>query len=269
MQIARPRRGFLVSAVVALALVASALLVTTGPATAAGAGRVGPGTQMVTGGRTCTAGFAFRDARHRVYLGYAASCAVRKTSASNPCALRPLPVGTRVRLVERGRTVGFGKLRYSSLRSLRHAGVTDAATCAANDFALVQIRGAVRRHLDPTVPYWGGPSRLGALPPVGTTVFGLVRPSPAARSLPRAGTVEAVAGGTAAVTTLTPSTRGAKGSGFLDDSGRAVGILTGWSASGANTVESLAAVVRYARHHGVAGLRVVRGTVKVTGTAIL
>jgi hypothetical protein len=269
MQISPSRRGFLASAVVALAVVASSLLVSTGPATAAGAGRIGPGTQMVTNGRTCTAAFAFRDSRHRVYLGYAASCAVRKSSAANRCALRPLPVGTKVRLVERGRTVGVGTLRYSSLRSLRHAGVTDAATCAANDFALVQLRGAARRHLDPTVPHWGGPSGIGALPAAGTTVFALFRPSTSARTLPRAGTVDSVGSATAVVTTPLASRRGAKGSGFLDDSGRAVGILTGWSASGANTVESLATVVSYARHHGVPGLRVVRGTVKATGSAIL
>lgn len=269
MQITRSHRGFLVGLVLALAVGATALLVTTGPATAAGAGRIGPGTQMVTAGRTCTAGFVFRDSRHRTFVGYAASCATRRSSTSDPCRLRPLPAGTAVRFADRGRTVGYGELRYSSLRSLRKAGVTDAATCAANDFALVRVRGAARRHIDATVPYWGGPSGIASLPGAGATVFGLVRESAGARTLPRAGTVASVDRTTADVTTLLPSGRGARGSGFLDASGHAVGILTGSSASGSNTVESLAAVVAYARHHGVAGLRVVRGDVPTTGSAIL
>ncbi len=269
MQITRSHRGFLASAVVALALVATALLVPTGPASAAGAGRVGPGTTMVTAGRTCTAGFVFRDARHRMYVGYAASCATRKSTAANPCKLRPLAPGTRVRFVERGRTVGYGELRYSSLRSLRRAGVTDAATCAANDFALVQLRGAARRHATPSVPYWGGPNGIAQLPGAGTTVFGVARPSASAGTLPRAGTVDSVDGTTARVATLMPSSRGARGSGFLDADGSAVGILTRSASSGANTVTSLAAVVDYARHHGVPGLRVVRGKEAFSGSAIL
>ena len=269
MQITRSRRGFLASFVLALAVMATALLVSTGPATATGTGRIGPGTQMVTAGRTCTAGFVFRDSRHHVFVGYAASCATRTSTAWNPCKHRPLPAGTRVRFAERGRTVGYGELRYSSLRALRHAGVTDAATCAANDFALVELRGAARRHADATVPYWGGPSGIGSLPAAGTTVFGLVRESAAARTLPRAGTVTTVDRNTAGVTTLLASGRGARGSGFLDASGRAVGILTSSAASGTNTVTSLAAVVGYARHHGVPGLRVVRGSVPASGSAIL
>ncbi|HET6166622.1 MAG TPA: hypothetical protein VFE07_07315 [Marmoricola sp.] len=269
MQITRSRGGFVAVVVLALAALATALLVSTGPATAAGAGRIGPGTQMVTAGRTCTAGFVFRDAQHRVFVGYAASCATHRSTTSNPCRLRPLAAGTRVRFVNRGVTVGYGELRYSSLRVLRRAGVTDAATCAANDFALVQVRGAARRQVDANVPYWGGPTGVGSLPDAGATVFGLVRESATARALPRAGTVDSVDRGTAEVTTLLPGGRGARGSGFLDASGRAVGILTRSTTSGANTVTSLAAVVGFARAHGVPGLRVVHGSEPFSGSAVL
>jgi hypothetical protein len=269
MQITRHHRGFLAGVVLTVAAATLTVLVPTGPAVAAGAGRIGPGTQMVTAGRTCTAGFVLRDARHRVFVGYAASCATRAGSATNPCRLRPLALGTRVRFADRGRTVGHGTLRYSSLRALRHAGVTDAATCAANDFALVEVRGAARRRLDSSVPFWGGPSGLGSLPVAGSTVFGLARESGAARTLPRAGTVTSADRSAATVVTLLPSTRAARGSGFLDGSGQAVGILTRGSTSGANTVISLADAVRYARHHGVAGLRVVRGQERFSGSAIL
>jgi hypothetical protein len=178
-------------------------------------------------------------------------------------------MGTTVRFSDRGRTIGRGELRYSSLRALRRAGVTDPAACAANDFALVQVRGALRRHVDATVPYWGGPAGIGALPAAEAPVFGLARPSSTARTLPRAGVVAGTAGATTTVVTPLPSTRSARGSGFLDSAGRAVGVLTASTRSGANTVVSLADVVAFARHHGVRGLRVVHGHELFTGSAIL
>jgi hypothetical protein len=131
------------------------------------------------------------------------------------------------------------------------------------------VRGAARRRVDATVPYWGGPTGLGSLPATGAKVFGLARPSSGARTLPRAGDVTAAARSTASVYTLLPSTRTARGSGFLDDSGRAVGILTASASSGANTVVSLAQAMSFARNHGVAGLRLVRGLGGFSGSAIL
>jgi hypothetical protein len=270
MQISAHRKGFLSSLVVTAALGVVTVLGATGPAVAAGAGRIGPGTQLVTAGRTCTANFVFRDARHRVFVGYAASCATRTaTSGPSTCTARPLPLGTRVRFADHGRTLGYGELRYSSLRALRRAGITDAATCANNDFALVEVRGSARRRVDPTVPYWGGPSGLGALPAIGSTVFGLARPTAGARTIPRAGAVTVAGSGAITVTTPLPSTRGARGSGFLDSSGHAVGILTTSTSTGENTVVGLAAAVVYARAHGVAGLRVVHGHDAFSGSAIL
>lgn len=271
-------KGFLATAVLATAVAALSVVGPTGPATAApvsgsvttAPGHIGPGTQMVTAGRVCTANFVFRDGTNRVFVGYAASCATRTAvTGANTCSARSLPAGTTVRFADRGRTVGYGELRYSSLRAMRRAGVTDAATCAANDFALVLVRGAARRKVVPTMPYWGGPSGLGSLPSVGTTVFGLSRASTAARMLPRAGAV--TVGGVRSITVSTPlpSTRAARGSGFLDGAGRAVGILTTSTASGENTVVSLARAVSYARSHGVTGLRVVRGRDAFTGSAIL
>jgi hypothetical protein len=270
MQIAAHRTGFLSSLVLTTVVGVLAVLGTTGPADAAGARRIGPGTQLVTAGRSCTANFVFRDARHRVFVGYAASCATR-TAVAGPssCSARSLPLGTRVRFADHGRTLGYGELRYSSLRALRRAGVTDAATCANNDFALVEVRGSARRRVDPTVPYWGGPSGVGALPATGSTVFGLARQTAGARTIPRAGSVTVASPGAITVTTPLPSTRGARGSGFLDGSGRAVGILTTSTSSGENTVVSLAAVMAYARAHGIAGLRVVHGHDAFSGSAIL
>jgi hypothetical protein len=265
--------GALVSAVVAALLVVGP----TGPATAStvavtatsGAGRVGPGVQLVTAGRACSASFVFR-AGHRVFLGYAASCATRtRVTGTDSCHARPLPRGTRVRIVDRGHTVGHGRLAYSSLRALRRTGVTDVATCAANDFALVRLRGAARHRVATSMPYWGGPTGLAPLPAAGSTVFGLARPSRAARTLPRAGQVVAVTGSTATVNTPLPSTRASRGGGFLDDAGRAVGILTASVGSGDNVVVSLADAITFARAHGLPRLRLVRGRDGFSGAAIL
>lgn len=266
-------KGILGAAVLTVLAAVLAVLGTTGPAVAADAvtaGRIGPGTQVVTAGRSCTANFLFRDARQRVYLGYAASCATRsRVTGPGTCAARSLPLGTRVRLVDRGHTLGYGTLRYSSLRAERRLGVTDAATCAANDFALVQLRGAARHHASAAMPYWGGPSGLGALPASGATVFGLTRVAGSSRTLPRAGQVTESAGARATVNTPLPSTRSVRGGGFLDDTGRAVGIVTASSPNGDNLVVSLADVVAFARQHGVAGLRVVRGRTPFSGAAVL
>ena len=241
-----------------------------GPTPTAAARTIGPGTQLVTAGRSCSASFVFRDARKRLYLGYAASCATRTpVTGAVSCRTRPLPLGTRVRIADRGRTIAHGRLAYSSLRALRRAGVTDAATCAANDFALVELRGAARRKVSTSVPYWGGPAGLGALPAAGSTVFGLARPARSARMLPRAGAVTASTATTATVSSPLASSRSTRGGGFLDESGRAVGILTTSTTSGDNVVVSLADAVAFARHHGVRGLRVARGHDAFSGAAVL
>lgn len=260
-------KGFLATVAGSAAVAALTVLGPTGPASAAGADRIGPGTQVVTAGKTCTVNFVFVDARGRTFAGFAASCATRRAATGAQCA-RSLPLGTEVRFADRGRTVGRGELRYSSFRALRRAGVTGRAACVANDFALVQVRGASRRAIDPSMPYWDGPHSVAELPATGSMVFGLARPSAGARLLPRAGEVTTV-GSTGTVTTLLPSNRAARGSGFLDDSGRAVGILTASDASGSNRVVSLSAAVDYARSHGVAGLRLVPGAGTFTGAAVL
>jgi hypothetical protein len=270
MQIHGHGKGFLVTAVLGAVTAAVTVLGTTGPASAAGAGRIGPGTQMVTAGSSCTANFVFRDGRGRVFVGYAATCATSRVArGGDACTARSLALGTRVRFADRGRTVGYGTLSYSSLRAMRRAGVTDPATCAANDFALVQVSGDARRRVAASVAYWGGPSSVGTLPEVGTTVFGLLRPAAQSRTIPRVGEVAGTGSGNALVTTALPSTRAARGSGFQDPEGRAVGILVASSRSGSNTVVSLWDAVTFARAHGVAGLRVLRGHDAFTGSAIL
>ena len=85
---------------------------------------------------------------------------------TNGCQARSLPLGTRVRFAEgatlatAGTTLGHGTLAYSSWRTMRSVGTTDNNTCAANDFALVRVDAADAGKVNPTVPFWGGPTGL-------------------------------------------------------------------------------------------------------------
>ena len=103
----------------------------------------------------------------RVYLGYAAHCAgLGAATDTDGCTSRSVPLGTPVRFardgsaVDDGTTVGRGRLAYSSWRTMRRLGTTSPAACAYNDFALVRLGAAAARKVNPSVPFWGGPTGL-------------------------------------------------------------------------------------------------------------
>jgi hypothetical protein len=140
-----------------LAVLLAALVLPAGPAASWPAPppdrNISPGDQVVTAGRACTAGFVFTDRRHRTYVAYAASCALAKGSrAVNTCRARSLPLGTTVAFRDRGRTIGTGRLAWSSVAEMHRAGVTDRALCGANDLALVRMVGRNRARTIPDPP---------------------------------------------------------------------------------------------------------------------
>ena len=47
----------------------------------------------------------------------------------------------------------------------------NANACAANDFALVRVDAPDRRRVNPTVPFWGGPTGLGRRAPARSAVY--------------------------------------------------------------------------------------------------
>jgi hypothetical protein len=180
-------RRLLTSAVTATLLLLAALLAS--PATQAQAdlparwapaakAKIHPGVQMFTRGAQCTGNFVFKDRIGRVYVGYAAHCAGRGAATdTNGCKTRSHPLGTRVRfakgatLATNGTTVGGGTLVYSSWIKMRQRN-TRGAACAANDFALVRVDRNDRRKVNPSVPFWGGPTGLAtAGAPAGTQVY--------------------------------------------------------------------------------------------------
>ena len=238
-----------------------------------------PGVQMVTKGAQCTGNFVFTDARDRVYLGYAAHCAgLGEATDINGCQTRSVPLGTRVRFAQgmsvatSGTTLGHGKLVYSSWVNMRRRGLSGGPVCDYNDFALVRVDAGSVRHVNPSVPFWGGPSRLapGTLA-AGSRIYTYGSSGVRGGAEPLAPKTGATLGRsghgwTYDAYTVTPGIPGDSGSGFMDDRGRAFGVLSTVAVAplpASNGVGDLYREVRYAqRHSGIAGLRLVAGTRK-------
>jgi hypothetical protein len=233
---------------------------------------IGPGVQMVTAGRICTADFVFSDRAGRRYLGYAAHCASRgPASARNGCTTPSYPLGTRVTFVtgrtatSRGTVLGHGRLRYSAWRTMHRLGVTNLLLCRSNDFALVRVGRASVHKVNPTVPFWGGPVALGGTPATGSHVFGYVGAAARGGLGPWAPTVARHFAWTTRIATG-PTTLADTGGGLMDDHGRAVSVLVARSSQTSPTTDLLPAV-RYARHHGMGSIRLVPGHRHFRGSA--
>jgi hypothetical protein len=271
--------------VLGILLVLGLLVAGTAPAAAgrwapAGKAAITPGVQMYTKGAQCTANFVFTDSVGRVYVGYAAHCAgTGAATDTDGCRSESHPLGTTVRfarggtVVDGGTTVGRGRLVYSSWITEHRLGTTDADTCAANDLALVRVDRDDVSKVNPSVPTWGGPTGVAAAPAQGDQVYtwgySSLRPTDAVS--PKAGvtTQRSNAGWGFEVYTVSPGVPGDSGSGFMDASGRAVGVLSTLTlapTAGSNGVGSLAKELAFAqRHSGISGLRLVKGTRPFTG----
>ena len=243
-------------------------------AAAADEATIAPGVQMFTDGAQCTGNFVFRDGAGRTYVGYAAHCAgLGEATDTNGCQARSLPLGTKVRFAEgatiatSGTTLGHGTLVYSSWRSMRAVGTSDNNTCAANDFALVRVDRSDAGKVDPTVPFWGGPTGLGKGAAEGRQVYSFGQSSlrPTTVLSPKTGlSLGSTDGGWGIdVYTATPGIPGDSGSGFLNEQGRAVGTLSTVAIAplaGSNGLGNLARELAFARQHsGIDGLRLVKG----------
>ena len=238
-----------------------------------------PGTMMYTAGAQCTANFVYTDDAGNVYVGYAAHCAGKGSSTdTNGCTTDSVPLGTPVdftnngSLVSEGTVVGHGTLAYSSWITEHQLGTTDPNTCAYNDLALVKVDPADVGKVNPSVPFWGGPTGIDT---DGTTAgdrvytygnsslrFGISLLSPhAGISL---GDAAADGGWSHPLYTVTPGIPGDSGSGFLSADGTAVGVLSTLGLAplpASNNIGDLAHELAFAQaHSGIAGLRLVNGT---------
>jgi len=283
----RRTTGWATGALAALSSAAlGAALATAAPATAATAtwapadtAQIHPGTMMYTDGAQCTANFVYTDSSANVYVGYAAHCAGTGSSTdTDGCKTDSLPLGTKVTfneggsLVDEGTQVGSGTLVYSSWLTEKKLGTTDPNTCAYNDLALVKVDAADVSKVNPSVPFWGGPTGIdtdgtAAGDDVYTYGNSSLRGGVSALSPHQGKSVgddPADGGWSHPVYTVTPGIPGDSGSGFMSADGKALGVLSTVAIAplaGSNGVGDLAKELAFAQQNsGIAGLQLVNGT---------
>src|SRR4051812_1993034 len=257
--------------VIVLAFACAALVV---PSAAQAAGEIHPGVQTVTDGAQCTANFIFRDAG-ATYIGQAAHCSgTGGATDTNGCDRGSLPTGTPVTVDGATRP---GTLVYNSWLTMQARGESNPDVCASNDLALVRLDPADVGRVDPSVPGFGGPTGVAEAPTTaGATVYTYGNSSlrgGVTKLSPKQGTVvqEQGNGWSRDVYTATPGIPGDSGSGFLDDSGHAIGVLSTVQIAplaGSNGVGDLAREIGYAQAHGFGGLALVPGTKPFNGDLV-
>lgn len=277
----RTLRTLAATVLLAVGLVAAPTTASADPTWApAATAAIHPGTMMYTEGGQCTANFVFTDDAGNVYVGYAAHCAgLGAATDTNGCVNESVPLGTEVTfneggsLLSAGTQVGSGTLAYSSWRTMRERGEdVDSPTCAYNDFALVEVDAADIGKVNPSVPFWGGPTGIDT---DGTQAgdrvytygnsslrFGLSALSP--HTGVSLGDDPAAEGWSHPLYTATPGVPGDSGSAFLSADGTAIGTLSTLGLAplpASNNIGDLARELAYAQlHSGIAGLRLVLGT---------
>src|SRR5690349_2236820 len=238
-----------------------------------------PGTMMYTAGAQCTGNFVFTDDAGHTYLGYAAHCAGTGSSTdTNGCTTASVPLGTRVdlsndgSLLDEGTVVGHGRLVYSSWVTEHRLGTTNKNVCAYNDLALVRIAAADVSKVNPSVPFWGGPTGIDTDgTAAGDQVWTYGNSSLRAGLSPLSphtgvslGDDAADGGWSHPLYTVTPGIPGDSGSGFLSAGGKAVGTLSTLGLAplpASNNIGDLAKELAFAQaHSGISGLTLENGT---------
>lgn len=246
------------SKIAVLATVLALALVSVTPASSSGwapasSATIHPGVQVFTDGAQCTANFVFREGAE-VYLGQAAHCAgTGGQTETDGCSSGSLPLGTPVEVTGASRP---GTLAYSSWLTMQSRGEADPDTCAFNDFALIRIDPADVDSVNPSVPGFGGPEGVGAPGGFGSTVYSYGNSSlrgGITQLSPKQGVVVQSADWSHTVVTLTPGVPGDSGSGYLNSSGAAFGVLSTLQIAplaGTNGVGDLGEELAYLRAGG-------------------
>jgi S1-C subfamily serine protease len=150
---------------------------------------------------------------------------------------------------------------------MQKAGEKDSETCAYNDLALIKLDAADVGKVNPSVPFWGGPTGVG-VSASGEKVYTYgnseLRGGVSALSPKTGQTLDVSPGGWSYdVYTASPGIPGDSGSAFLNASGQAMGILSTVQIAplaGSNGVGNVGKEVAYAQAHGFTGLSIVNGT---------
>jgi hypothetical protein len=261
------RRLILACAVTGVAALAAAGSATAAPTWApAATAPVHPGVQTDTNGGQCTSNFVFFDAANNVYIGQAAHCAgTDGNTATNGCDAGSLPVGTPVTVDGASQP---GSIVYSSWVTMQANGETDPDTCQYNDIALIKLNPADYGKVNPSIPFWGGPTGLTDTTAQGDKVlsygnsslrFGVTQLSP--KEGPSLG--QDAGGWNHTVYTVSPGIPGDSGSAFIDRQGRAFGVLSTLQLApiaGGNGVGDLSREIAYMKSHGGPDVTLATGT---------
>ena len=221
------RSKFALAALLAVAVTTLAPTAASAWAPAATAA-IHPGVQTYTAGAQCTSNFVFQDGSS-VYLGQAAHCSgTGGQTETDGCSSGSLPLGTSVEVKGASKP---GTMVYNSWLTMQAKGEADPDICAYNDLALIRLDPADVGKVNPSVPGFGGPTGVGTVGGLGSTVYsygnselrgGITKLSP------KQGIVvqNEGAGWSHVVVTLTPGIPGDSGSGFMNGSGEAIGVLS-------------------------------------------
>ncbi len=240
---------------------------------------------MYTKGAQCTANFVYTDAVGDVFVGYAAHCAgLGEQTDTDGCSTKSLPLGTKVTfreggsVADEGTELAAGKLVYSSWLAMQHLGTKAKNTCAYNDLALVRVKAKDVDLVNPSVPFWGGPTGIDTDgTAAGDQVFtygnsslrgGVTELSPhTGASL---GDQAADGGWSHPLYTATPGVPGDSGSGFMSAGGKAIGVLSTLGLAplpASNNIGDLAKELAFAKKHsGLKRLQLTKGTEPFSST---
>lgn len=223
-------------ALVVLATIVTAVAVGSGgPASAvapnwapADAAAVHPGVQTFSESGQCTSNFIFYDGID-VYIGQAAHCTgTGGNTATNGCESGVLPLGTPVIV---GGASAPGTVVYNSWITMQDVNEGDLNTCQGNDFALVRLDPIDHPKVNPSVPFWGGPTASTPNTSAGEDVysygnsslrFGVTQLSPKTGVI----TGQQFGGWNHVVYTASPGIPGDSGSAYMSSNGAALGVLS-------------------------------------------
>lgn len=228
-----------------------------------------PSVYMTTNGAGCTSNFVFEqfteitdeagnvvDVERDVYLGYAAHCAGLGTNTdTDGCATGSEPIGTTVQIDGASNP---GTLAYSSWATMVERGETPGSdVCSYNDFALVEIDDADHDKVNPSVPFFGGPTGVGGATAVGDDVYSVGNSGLRAGIQQLGPKVEASLGMFYSdwqhlLYAVTPGIPGDSGSGHMNADGAAIGVSSTLYAApfaGANGVTDLQRSLDYLTAH--------------------
>ena len=226
-----------------------------------------PGVQTVTAGAQCTANFVFFDASNTVYIGQAAHCSgTGGSTETNGCDSGSLPLGTPVQV---GGASQPGTMVYNSWLAMQAAGETNPDTCAFNDLALIRLNPADFGKVNPSIPFWGGPSGIDTDgTAAGENVYSYGNSSlrgGVTQLSPKQGVSLGDAGSDWShnVYTATPGIPGDSGSAFLNSAGAALGVLSTVQiapVAGSNGVGDVSREINYMNSHSSLGAQLANGT---------